>query len=55
MSLFQFSSEGDGAYYTDIASRYLQLIVKLIDEAGVPKGYQNDRYVNQPQVDESIF
>ena len=37
MALFQFSSEGDGAYYTDIASRYLQLIVKLIDEAGVTR------------------
>lgn len=37
MSLFSFSSEGDGAYYTDIASRYLQLVVKLIDEAGVPR------------------
>jgi type IV secretory pathway TraG/TraD family ATPase VirD4 len=32
MSLFSFSTEGDGAYYTDIASRYLQLIIKLIDE-----------------------
>ncbi|MCM3569897.1 TraM recognition domain-containing protein [Neobacillus mesonae] len=37
MSLFSFSSEGDGAYYTDIASRYLQLVVKLIDEAGVSR------------------
>jgi len=37
MSLFSFSSEGDGAYYTDIASRYLQLVIKLIDEAGVPR------------------
>ncbi|WP_245645137.1 type IV secretion system DNA-binding domain-containing protein [Peribacillus loiseleuriae] len=37
MSLFSFSSEGDGAYYTDIVSRYLQLVVKLIDEAGVPR------------------
>ncbi|WP_141437764.1 MULTISPECIES: type IV secretion system DNA-binding domain-containing protein [unclassified Bacillus (in: firmicutes)] len=37
MSLFSFSSEGDGAYYTDIASRYLQLVVKLIDEAGEPR------------------
>ncbi|HER2169524.1 TPA: hypothetical protein VJS58_001812, partial [Streptococcus pyogenes] len=37
MSLFSFSNEGDGAYYTDIASRYLQLVVKLIDEAGVPR------------------
>ncbi|MFF3024453.1 type IV secretion system DNA-binding domain-containing protein [Gottfriedia sp. NPDC057948] len=37
MSLFSFSSEGDGAYYTDIASRYLQLVVKLIDEAGAPR------------------
>lgn len=37
MSLFSFSSEGDGAYYTDIASRYLQLVVKLIDAAGVPR------------------
>jgi hypothetical protein len=37
MSLFTFSNEGDGAYYTDIASRYLQLVVKLIDEAGVPR------------------
>lgn len=37
MSLFSFSSEGDGAYYTDIASRYLQLVVKLIYEAGVPR------------------
>ncbi|WP_137791926.1 type IV secretion system DNA-binding domain-containing protein [Bacillus sp. E(2018)] len=33
MSLFSFSTEGDGAYYTDIASRYLQLIIKLIDES----------------------
>ncbi|MRX56578.1 type IV secretion system DNA-binding domain-containing protein [Bacillus idriensis] len=40
MSLFSFSSEGDGAYYTDIASRYLQLIVKLIDEANVPRDIQ---------------
>lgn len=32
MSLFSFSTEGDGAYYTDIASRFLQLIIKLIDE-----------------------
>ncbi|WP_066240261.1 type IV secretion system DNA-binding domain-containing protein [Fictibacillus phosphorivorans] len=37
MSLFSFSSEGDGAYYTDIASRYLQLVVKLIDEAQVTR------------------
>lgn len=37
MSLFSFSSEGDGAYYTDIASRYLQLVVKLIDEASIPR------------------
>lgn len=37
MSLFTFSTEGDGAYYTDIASRYLQLVVKLLDEAGVPR------------------
>lgn len=40
MSLFSFSSEGDGAYYTDIASRFLQLIVKLIDEAGAPRDIQ---------------
>jgi conjugal transfer pilus assembly protein TraD len=40
MSLFSFSTEGDGAYYTDIASRYLQLVVKLIDEAGVPRDIQ---------------
>ncbi len=37
LSLFTFSSTGDGAYYTDIASRYLQLIVKLLDTAGVPR------------------
>lgn len=37
MSLFSFSSEGDGAYYTDIASRYLQLVIKLIDEASIPR------------------
>jgi type IV secretory pathway TraG/TraD family ATPase VirD4 len=37
MSLFSFSSEGDGAYYTDIASRYLQLVVKLIDEANISR------------------
>lgn len=37
MSLFTFSTEGDGAYYTDIASRYVQLIVKLIDRAGLPR------------------
>ncbi|MBH0158648.1 type IV secretion system DNA-binding domain-containing protein [Fictibacillus sp. 5RED26] len=53
MSLFQFSSEGDGAYYTDIASRYLQLIIKLIDEAHVPRDIQtiakltNPKYMNQ--------
>ncbi|PET74962.1 hypothetical protein CN514_05045 [Bacillus sp. AFS001701] len=40
MSLFSFSSEGDGAYYTDIASRYLQLVVKLIDEAGEKREIQ---------------
>jgi len=40
MALFSFSSEGDGAYYTDIASRYLQLVVKLIDEAGVTRDIQ---------------
>lgn len=40
MSLFSFSSEGDGAYYTDIASRFLQLVVKLIDEAGAPRDLQ---------------
>jgi conjugal transfer pilus assembly protein TraD len=37
MSLFSFSSEGDGAYYTDIASRYLQLVIKLIDEANISR------------------
>jgi GTPase SAR1 family protein len=37
MSLFSFSNEGDGAYYTDIASRYLQLIIKLIDESGATR------------------
>ncbi|WP_224768384.1 type IV secretion system DNA-binding domain-containing protein [Metabacillus idriensis] len=37
MSLFSFSTEGDGAYYTDIASRYLQLVIKLIDEANIPR------------------
>ncbi|WP_130297373.1 type IV secretion system DNA-binding domain-containing protein [Fictibacillus sp. BK138] len=53
MSLFQFSSEGDGAYYTDIASRYLQLIIKLIDEANAPRDIQtiakltNLKYMNQ--------
>jgi type IV secretory pathway TraG/TraD family ATPase VirD4 len=53
MSLFQFSSEGDGAYYTDIASRYLQLIIKLIDEAHVPRDIKtiakltNPKYMNQ--------
>ncbi|MCM3594172.1 TraG/TraD/VirD4 family protein [Metabacillus idriensis] len=41
MSLFSFSTEGDGAYYTDIASRYLQLVVKLIDEANVPRDIQS--------------
>jgi type IV secretory pathway TraG/TraD family ATPase VirD4 len=52
MSLFQFSSEGDGAYYTDIASRYLQLIIKLIDEAHVPRDIKtiakltNPKYMN---------
>ncbi|WP_347552999.1 type IV secretion system DNA-binding domain-containing protein (plasmid) [Pseudalkalibacillus hwajinpoensis] len=40
MSLFTFSTEGDGAYYTDIASRYLQLVVKLLDEAKVPRDIQ---------------
>jgi type IV secretory pathway TraG/TraD family ATPase VirD4 len=53
MSLFSFSSEGDGAYYTDIASRYLQLIVKLIDEAGIPREIKtiakltNFKYMNK--------
>lgn len=53
MSLFSFSSEGDGAYYTDIASRYLQLVVKLIDEASVPRDIQtianltNVKYMNE--------
>lgn len=53
MSLFSFSTEGDGAYYTDIASRYLQLAVKLIDEAGVPRDIKtiakltNVRYMNE--------
>ena len=53
MSLFSFSSEGDGAYYTDIASRYLQLVVKLIDEAGVPRDFKtiarltNFKYMNE--------
>lgn len=53
MSLFSFSTEGDGAYYTDIASRYLQLIVKLIDEAGVPRDIKtvsrltNLKYINE--------
>jgi DNA helicase HerA-like ATPase len=53
MSLFSFSSEGDGAYYTDIASRYLQLVVKLIDEAGEPREIKtiarltNFKYMNE--------
>ncbi|MGM0878409.1 MAG: type IV secretion system DNA-binding domain-containing protein [Bacillota bacterium] len=53
MSLFSFSNEGDGAYYTDIASRYLQLVVKLIDEAGVPRDIKtiakltNVKYMNE--------
>jgi hypothetical protein len=53
MSLFSFSSEGDGAYYTDIASRYLQLVVKLIDEAGVTRDIKtiakltNVKYMNE--------
>ncbi|MBT2729609.1 type IV secretion system DNA-binding domain-containing protein [Bacillus sp. ISL-75] len=52
MSLFHFSTEGDGAYYTDIASRYLQLVIKLIDEAGVPRDFKiiarltNFKYMN---------
>ncbi|MGM0867587.1 MAG: type IV secretion system DNA-binding domain-containing protein [Bacillota bacterium] len=60
MSLFSFSSEGDGAYYTDIASRYLQLVVKLIDEAGVPREINtiakltNVQYMNQFFKDHSI-
>jgi DNA helicase HerA-like ATPase len=40
MSLFSFSTEGDGAYYTDIASRYLQLIIKLIDESNETRDLQ---------------
>jgi len=53
MSLFHFSTEGDGAYYTDIASRYLQLVIKLIDEAGVPRDFKtiarltNFKYMNE--------
>jgi type IV secretory pathway TraG/TraD family ATPase VirD4 len=53
MSLFSFSSEGDGAYYTDIASRYLQLVVKLIDEANISREIKtiarltNFRYMNE--------
>ncbi|WP_161805339.1 type IV secretion system DNA-binding domain-containing protein [Sporosarcina globispora] len=53
MSLFSFSSEGDGAYYTDIASRYLQLVVKLIDEADEPREIKtiarltNFKYMNE--------
>ncbi|MCM3413219.1 type IV secretion system DNA-binding domain-containing protein [Metabacillus litoralis] len=68
MSLFSFSSEGDGAYYTDIASRYLQLVVKLIDEANVPRDIQtiasltNVKYMNeffkkhsiQEEIDEEV-
>lgn len=53
MSLFSYSTEGDGAYYTDIASRFLQLAVKLIDEARVPRDIQtiakltNVKYMNE--------
>jgi conjugal transfer pilus assembly protein TraD len=53
MSLFSFSSEGDGAYYTDIASRYLQLVVKLIDEANISREIKtiarltNFQYMNE--------
>ncbi|MEH7375676.1 type IV secretion system DNA-binding domain-containing protein [Neobacillus drentensis] len=53
MSLFSFSLVGDGAYYTDIASRYLQLAVKLIDEAGEPREIKtiarltNFKYMNE--------
>jgi type IV secretory pathway TraG/TraD family ATPase VirD4 len=39
MSLLSFSSEGDGAYYTDIASRFLQLVIKLLDEANIPRDF----------------
>ncbi|KKI92171.1 hypothetical protein WQ54_10785 [Bacillus sp. SA1-12] len=52
MSLFSFSTEGDGAYYTDIASRYLQLVIKLIDEADVSRDIRtiakltNYKYLN---------
>ncbi|OHR73610.1 hypothetical protein HMPREF3291_18895 [Bacillus sp. HMSC76G11] len=60
MSLFSFSTEGDGAYYTDIASRYLQLAVKLIDEARVPRDIKtiskltNVQYMNEFFKDHSI-
>lgn len=53
MSLLSFSEEGDGAYYTDISSRYLQLVVKLIDEAGVSRDIEtvakltNFKYMNE--------
>ena len=55
MSLFQFSSEGDGAYYTDIASRYLQLIVKLIDEAGVPRDIKTIATLTNPKSMNQFF
>lgn len=55
MSLFQFSTEGDGAYYTDIASRYLQLIIKLLDQSGVPRSIEMIKQLTGIQARNEFF